>query len=494
MKKYISQTKVLFLAAMVLFSTSCKKLLDINADPNNPDVGNATPEVLFPSATISSAGMIGGQLAVAGGIWSQYWAQSSNSSQYREIDAYNVTSTSEVVNAPYNQLFSGALNDFTLIQKQASAKADWRYNLMATVLKAYTYQVLVDLYDKVPYTEAFKGQAILQPKFDDGADIYTALLAEINSALTKDVSLPFSQSQKRTDFVFGGDMNKWKAFANTLKLKMYLRMVNAKPVEADAGIKALYASGAAFLTVDAGIIDVFVDVPNNSSPMYEYNIRRLNTTTNIRASFTLASFLTTNNDPRAVPYFKDTVPVAIHQGDYTATITQQPTYAKASVFVQKATDPVYFISKAESCFMQAEALERCKGGVGADVMYNEGVKAAFAQNSLTPGTLLTGAYAYPATGSFDQKLEAIIVQKWLSMVNSHSLEAFFEQNRTGYPTISAVYSTNAAYIPGRFVYSANGVTGAGKFPKRFPFPDDERSRNKNTPAEVPITTKVWWAK
>lgn len=336
MKRNYLNIKTLLISSIVLLSSSCSKL-DINRDPNNPGIEQATPEILFPAATMSSAGMIGGQLAIAGGIWAQYWTQSNNSSQYRDIEAYNLTSTSEVVNLPYSELYAGALQDYSLIQKQATAKADWKYNLMATVLKAYTFQVLADLYDKVPYAEAFQGQANLKPKFDDGYTVYKGLLTEINNALSKDY---MSGATPKSDFVFGGDMDSWVAFANTLKLKMYLRMVNAKPAEAEAGVKALYSSGATFLEDNAGIVGVFVDVPNNSNPMYEFNIRRLNTTTNIRASVTLTSFLVQNSDPRVEDLFGTVAPSAIHQGDYTATFAEQPTYANASVLVQKATDKI----------------------------------------------------------------------------------------------------------------------------------------------------------
>ena len=494
MKKILINFKLLAITAALLISTGCEKTLDVNTDPNNPGIEKATPEVLFPSATLSSAGMIGGQLAIVGGIWSQYFAQSSNSSQYREIDAYNLTSVSEEVNLPYDELFAGALFDYELALQKAQARLDWKYNLMATVMKVYTYEVLVDLYDKVPYTEAFKGKANLQPKFDDGSAVYTSLLGELDAALAKDYkSGSFTDEQKKTDFLFGGNMALWEQFANTLKLKMYLRMVNAKPAEAEAGIKALYTGGGNFLSTTAGI-NIFKDEPNKSNPFYEFNIRRLNTTTNIRASFTLSSWLIANNDPRAVTYFGSATPTAIHQGDYTATLAQQPTYANASVFVQKSTDPVMFISEAESNFMQAEALERYFAGAGAKAKYDAGVTAAFAQAGLTPGVLLTGKYLYPSAGTFNQKLEAIITQKWASFPGSHALEGFFEQNRTGYPAISPVYSTSSSYVAGRWVFSKNGSTGAGNFPKRFVFPDDERTRNTNTPAQVPITTKVWWAK
>jgi hypothetical protein len=361
-------------------------------------------------------------------------------------------------------------------------------------MKVYSYEILVDLYDKVPYSEAFQGAANLQPKFDDGDAIYTGLLAELDAALAKDyTSIPLSAVQQKTDFLFAGDMDLWTQFANTLKLKMYLRMVNAKPAVAQAGISALYASGAEFLSTDAGIAK-WDGTPDNSNPFYEYNIRRLNVSTNLKASRTFTEFLGANNDPRLLTYFNTLSPVAMIQGDYSATAAEQPTYASATTFYQTATQPTWFITAAESHFMQAEALERYFGGAGAKAAYDAGLEAAFAQSGQPIGNLATTNYAYPTAAPFEQKLEMIVTQKWASFAGTHDLEAFFEQQRTGYPsTTTLTVPTFGAFTRAQFVYGKNGVT-AGVFPRRLVWPASTRDRNKNAPAEVPLTTKVWWAK
>ncbi|HVY73421.1 MAG TPA: SusD/RagB family nutrient-binding outer membrane lipoprotein, partial [Puia sp.] len=290
---------------------------------------------------------------------------------------------------------------------------------------------------------------------------------------------------------FGGNMTKWIAFANTLKLKMYLRMINAKPAEAQAGITALYNSGAEFLTEDAAITQ-WTDVPNKQNPFYAQNVYALNTPSNLKASVTFITWLQQNNDPRIVDYFGTTSPIGIDQGNYLST---DPVYKTATTFVQHATDPVQFISAPESYFMQAEARERYFSGDQAQDLYNKGVEAAFAfyghdaSNFIAPGK----PYAYPTGGTLDDKINAIITQKWASLPGSHALEAWFERNRTGFPLTSPVYSTDLNYVPGQFVVSATSVIG-NAFPKRIVFPDFERSRNKNTPAQVPITTPVWWGK
>ena len=479
----------IFSIGVCLSIGSCNKVLDINQNPNVPSTDQATTPLLFPAAEISAASAIGGELAIIGTLWSEYATQDVSSSQYRNFDSYNVTSTD--LNTDYNQLYTGALNDLELILQKTRAAEDWNYNLLATVMKVYTYQTLVDLYDQVPFSEALKGAANLQPKFDNGQDIYTALLGTLDSALNQNFNAPTNSQPGAEDYIFGGDMDKWKAFANTLKLKMYLRMVNAKPADAESGIKALYDANAVFLTEDAAITQ-WTTTPNKQNPFYAENIFALNTVSNLKASNTFILWLTKNNDPRIVDYFGTATPVGIDQGNYLST---NPVYKTATTFIQHATDPVQFISGPESYFMQAEARERFYSGDQAQELYNAGITAAFAVYGHDASTYIApgGAYAYPVAGTLDDKIEAIITQKWASLPGSHSLEAWFERNRTGFPKSSLVYSDAPGYVAGQFVVSATSVIGDA-FPKRIVFPDDERSRNTNTPAQVPITTPVWWGK
>lgn len=478
------------LFAGILSLGGCQKQLDINQDPNNPPLADGTPQLIFPAATISTTACVGGELAILGCLWAEYTTEDAYASQYRNLDSYNATGSDLSTN--YGELYSGALNDYQLVLQKASASGDWNFYLMATVMKAYTYQVLVDLYDQVPYSQALQGATNLQPAFESGDSIYEKLLASIDTALNKDFAATTNSQPGTADYVFGGDMGKWIAFANTLKLKMYLRMVNAKPQEAEAGINKLYADGVPFLEEDAAVTQ-FTSTPGKQNPFYSYNIFSLNTTNNLRASVTLLSWLKANADPRIISYFGSASATGINQGDFQNTT--DPTYQTAAVFVQSPTDPVQFISRAESYFMQAEARERYFAGDQAQDLYNKGVQAAFVfwGFDATSFTNAGGAYAYPTGGSLENKIEAIITQKWASLPGSHALEAWFERTRTGYPVSSPVYSTDLLYIPGQFVIAKNTVIG-NNYPKRLVFPDLERSTNKNTPAQVPITTPVWWGK
>jgi len=342
----------------------------------------------------------------------------------------------------------------------------------------------------VPYTEAFQGAANLQPKFDDGFFIYKSLITEIDSALAKNYNVALSDADAKVDFLFGSDpasqMDNWRKFANTLKLKMYLRMVNTHATDAEAGVRALYAANADFLDQDA-VVNVFTDATDQRNPLEEYTVFNLGGN-DLRASNTFVSWLIAHGDPRIKNYYGTTAPTPIDQGFYTATQAAHPSYYTATAPSLSPTDPVYFISTSESYFLQAEAALRY--GVGTPgPLFDLGVKAAFDQYGLTKPD--DAVYTYPASADLQTNLKAIIYQKWAAAPNSHCLEAFFDQERTGYPENSTIYSTDAGYIPGQWVFSKNGVTG-GRFPKRLVFPESERTTNKNTPTEVAITQPVWW--
>ena len=479
----------------IIAAPGCKKQLDINVSPNNLSPEQATPSLVLPGAMMATAAVVGGDYAIIGAIWGEYAAQNNSSNQYRSTDGYTIGTTD--YNRPYNTSYVKALKNYQFIIDKSAEQNNWALNLMATVMKAYTMEVLVDLYDKVPYTEALQGAGNIFPHADDGYTIYKDLLAKIDAALAKPYT-NISLADAPSDLIFQGNMDNWLRFANTLKLKMYLRMINAKPAEAQAGATPLLT--AKLLTVDAKIAG-FTDAPGKDNPLYEQNIRQLNTKENLKASVTLVSYLNANNDPRGLYIYEyvsgtsTTIPAGIHQGDYTSATTAYP--AGIWRLRQRPTDPVVFISAAETQFLLAEGLERYAAGVGAKAAYDAGVAASFAAMGISGAATFTGpggAYAYPVAGTLDQKFNALFTQKWISdAYGVHFLEGFFDHNRTGYPKNSPVYSDQPGYIPGQWVISRNSSLNAGKMPKRLAFPDSERSTNPNAPALVAIDVPVWWS-
>src|SRR5690606_16264629 len=103
MKKIVIKSG-LIAAILSLNLTACKDALDINIDPNNPPIEKGTPALTFPAGLASTVGVIGGEYAILGGIWAQYWTQSAVASQYRYIDSYNVSQSD--FNRSFDELFS----------------------------------------------------------------------------------------------------------------------------------------------------------------------------------------------------------------------------------------------------------------------------------------------------------------------------------------------------------------------------------------------------
>ncbi|MFV8341162.1 SusD/RagB family nutrient-binding outer membrane lipoprotein [Flavobacterium sp. XS2P39] len=475
-----------FIISILVLSTTfigCSTDLDINRDPDSLDPNSAPLSAQLPSGIAGLIGSQGASFAIIGGMWSQYWTQSNAANQYKEIDNYTV-GTSDY-NFAWNGMFD-ALGDIRNVKRRALAEGNWKYYLIATTLEVQASQVLTDFYGSIPYTEA-NNSTILEPKFNTGEEVYTMMIADIDDALSRDLSASTGSNPGADDFIYGGNMANWTKLANTLKLKVYMRQTNSsRAAIADAGITAMLNSGAQFLTVDAAMTQ-FTDAINQSNPLFEYNNRRLNVATNLRMSTTLASFLDENADPRKAAYYL--AGNSLNQGDYTNTVGA----GTIAIVKLSATTPALIMSKEESFLLQAEALERYKSGTGAKALYDAAILANFTRHGQNGAAFVAGAYAYPTTGTLENKIEAIITQKWVASFPGNGFEAFFEKNRTGYPKTSAVPASSNSYVSGQFTYSVNGTTG-GLFPKRIAYPLSERNANPNAPTLIPITTPVWWNK
>ena len=460
--------------------TACDANLDINRDPDS--VSDVPLKSQMPAGIVGLIGAEGSYYALIGGFWSQYWTQSNSANQYKDIDGY-IIGTGDYFGAWRNMY--DALGDVRSVKRKALATQNWNYFLIATVMEVQASQILTDFYGAVPYSQANQ-ISILNPKYDSGEEIYEAMIADLNLALSKDLSTSVGDVPGADDLVFNGDLTKWTKFANTLKLKIYMRQINSsRSAIGIAGVKALLTSGVAFLDVDAAITQ-FEDKANLSNPLYETDRRQLNVSTNLRKSATLSSFFELNNDTRGDKYYGPGV--ALNQGDFES---QVPAASTVSVVILNPTTPAYFMSKEESLFLQAEAQARY--GSGDKALYDAAVTENFRKYGLDASSFLTGVYQYPAAGTLDQKIEAIITQKWIAGFPGNGFEAFFDKNRTGYPRTSSVPQTSPSYIPGQIVYSLGGGTEGKKFPKRIVYPQEETNTNSNTPALLKITEPVWWA-
>ena len=483
-----------FFTLLLLMSlVSCDDYLDINDDPNNPS--SVDPALVLPSAQIKIATTLGADYAVVGGLWAQHWTQSHVANQYRDEDRYAINRL-DYQNA-WTELYAGALSDLKKIEIASTASGNWNLNLQAVCLQAFTFQILADWYDSVPYTEALGGEGgVTSAHFTPGPAIYADLIARLDAALAQDFS-GNGVTQISSDFVFGSlsetdQINAWKDFANTMKLKLWLRQTKVNNGGAQNAISTMLTNGTTFLAQDAKV-DVFTDLPDKSNPLYESNVRQLNVATNIRGSRTLISWLVENADPRVDAYFTagSGGHYGLWQGWFDASTSQVPE-AQVDVATLSATKPIYFFSADEVEFMLAEANARYGDAGAAKTHYDAGVTGSCTRVGTDCSALVDagGAYEYP-NGSLNENITAIITQKWASLVD-RGYEAFWDQNRTGVPAISAFPAFDDNVIPGTFTYAVAGATN-GLFPKRLVYPEIERNSNINIPPEVAITEPVWWA-
>lgn len=491
--KGIIKNSVLLLAALSL--GSCNDWLDVNEDPNNPT--NVPPEFVLPAAQASVLGTVGGDFAIIGGLWSQHWTQSNASSQYRGIDSYDLQPSD--YNIAWTELYAGGLNDLEDVKNKATESGNNNMVLQAVAVQTYGFQMLADWFDKIPLTEALQVQTIKAPKYDDGPAVYAELLKRLDAALALDFNNGKSTAVA-SDLVYGGmsaenQIDHWKRFANTLKLKLYLRQTaSPNATQAIAAIKAMLDANTPLLE-DHAAVTKFVDEPNRSNPLYENNVRQLNVSSNLRLSRTLQTYLQANgDDARLAAYFTPgtTGQSGLEQGDFlnTAIGPNVPSVAKMS-----ATDPFYFFSIDEVYFMLSESYLRIGNDAKAKEFYDKAVAAAYAKFNVAfdaKKIAKGGVYEFPATGNMEAKLKAIIYQKWVAMFRQ-GYESFWDQARTGYPEKSPVSTTNANYVPGQWTVAVKAVT-SGALPKRVKYASASRDGNINAPADVPVTAKIWWMK
>lgn len=481
MKKLIA----IFAVTSLIAFTGCEDYYDVNDDPNT----TATADIQFvlPSAQVSTVIHVGGELFNLGGFWAQYYTQSPDAGQYENIDSYNISA--DFFDRTWSELYAGALKDLQYIK--ANSEDNNSYYLVAVLMEAYTYQVLVDLYDKVPYNDALGGEdGNLTPSYNNGEDIYASLLANIDAAMTRYAVDPSGPAPGSNDVIFGGNMDNWMRFGNTLKLRMLMRASNTSLAD-NAAVLAL-VNGGELLTIDARMA-IYGSGQNKSNSFYDVNIDRLGGV-NHAGGRAAVSYLEDNADDRLS---------MVYAPGSTGSFTTKPqgdfenrdiSYAELASPIVSAGMPTYLFTVSEVDFLRAEALERFAGGAGAKAAYDDAITASFNLYGMRDSALkyydAGGAYEFNTTGSSVDRLKQIATQKWISMANLQNLEAFFELNRTGFPEMKPAGTA----VTGDLTISLASVLSGGNTPKRLLFAGASSVSNPNVPAQPAggLSAPVWW--
>lgn len=465
----------------MIAGTGCKKYLDINKNPNFPE--NVTQRELLPAAQISIGQVYGNYLQVVGGIWAQYWTQNPNSSQYRQLEQYQPGP--ESADRAWLALYAGALPDLQkIIEKSGTAQNTRNYTAIAKILQAYTFQLLTDNFGDIPFTDALKGEdaGITSPKYDAQQVVYNGIIAMAKEG--RDMIAFDADGPTTDDLIYHGDMALWARFANTLLLRMYLRLAYVNPSLSQAGIIEVQADPNGFLDIGQTAQVTYTSSSGNTNPLYS-EISGLGFTQNLVASATAFDTLAERGDPRIDVFYANGA-AGLQQGYYN--IPNPATYATPSAAVggdandpSSATAPVKLLTSYESLFLQAEAAARQGMSTDAAGFYAGAVEANFTEYGLGDPALISyytdTLSIYPGSGTIEEQVGFIITEKWYAMNGNQNIEAWAEWRRTGYPNF--------------FTFSPTSRIG-NRFPERIPYPESEITRNLNFPGQKDITQRVWW--
>ena len=509
---------------MLTTLTSCKDsgFLDINYNPNYPS--SASAKYLVAAAEASTVSVMGLYAPLTGDMWCQYTTQGNSTNQYNTVCSYATTTATSYppVTPLWQNGYANTLEDLKLAIADAESKGEWNWWLMAKVLTAYNFMMLTDSYCDIPCTDALDASNA-NPKFDDSKTVvYPGIIAILDEAIAKESEAVASNAKSPVsnyDCFLGGDMSKWVAFAKSLKLKAYLKDYAANASQ----ISALLAAGG--LLEEDCAWTAWEDATNKSNPLYEMNIRQLNTTENIRACQTFFDYMLMNNDPRIVYIYEPTTAAkqvytteaewiahladcyeALPYGAEKIPNTTAAPIASTSRFRQRIDDPVYLMNEAECELMIAEAYARAGNVDQAKAYYEKAVEAGFNRWGLDATDFINGVYAFDESNM----LKSIGMQYWITYAGANSYDGWLTRNRLGIPELQPDIMVRAnnqelergfseGYNPGSLVDPTASTLNAGEYPTRLLYPTATTFYNASAEAYVQQNgnsqiKKLWWQK
>lgn len=492
--KFFKQTrnmKALNKLSIVLIFTallaSCDDFGSLNEDPNNPSV--VKTELLLTNAERSISGYLASATPV---LYVQHMAET----QYNESSRY------ETIRFDFYGYYTSALADLQAIidlNTDEATKGDMvtggsnnNQIAVARILKAYFYQNMTDRWGAMPYSEALQGSDNFTPAYDSQEAIYTDLIAELKAAVAQ---MDNGVNVAAGDFILGGDMAEWTKFANTLRLRLALRMSEVNSALAKTEFEAAAAAGV--ITTD--IMYPYMTNADNQSPWYARFITR----TDYAVSKFMADLLTAKSDMRLTAY-ADPAP-NLDDGDGTTTLAEiagleyglenpgdvtnaEVSFPGQAIRAQSAPLPIF--SLAEVNLAMAEARQKgwsWAGAKSAKEYYDAGIAASWAQWGVTgDGTALAAYMALPevdfASGT-GTAMNKIAYEKWVALYGN-GYEAWAEWRRLDYPVLT----------PHPFPLNDSGL-----IPVRQGYPSNEANLNEasyNAAVSAQGTddtdTHIWW--
>lgn len=472
MKKLLKYKFILPLLLGISF-TGCEDFLDVNDNPNEPT--DAPAEFILPSAQVETAYVLYGTLNRGTSFWVQHWA--TTFTQFDQIDRFEL---SEVTfDNQWTALYAASLSDFDFVEKKGAEDGFVHFEAVGKIMKAYTYSLVTDLWGDVPYSEALQGVDNFTPKYDSQQEIYTDILAQLQSGvdMLTNGGEPIDAFGS-SDLMYNGNVDQWIKFANTLQLRLFMRLSQADEAKAQAGIQDIINNGKAIFESNADNAKVtFANSSDNENPLFQQDFERPG---DYGISNTLLNTLVDRNDPRLAVYAQeanDTTAGLFIGTDNGLDGNYPEKFSKLGTNYISADSPAPMLTYAETLFTLAEAAER--GWIADDNYYNKAVTASMNYNGITDDAAITAYLAQENVdlGQSSNRMTTINLQKWVALY-CQGTEAFANWRRTNVPALVA---------------PANNFNPTGEIPVRWPYASDEVSANTaNIPAGIFINENVWW--
>lgn len=502
-----------FFTLILILSAGCKEdFFDINDNPNNPTEGAITPNLILPSVLHQTAKKMGTSYDYAA-HWMGYWARSGTFGPSNPLENYELTTSyerDEWVNgsttvADPTMSWYNIMMDADIMQKQAEASGETVYVGIAKVIKSIGFMYLVDQYNNVPYTEAFKGTAIISPKYDKGQDIYNDLLIQLDEAkkIFAEADVANIPGFEEADVMFEGDTDAWRQLANTQHLKLLLRQSELFGGTAPAAeIAKITADGSGFLGSGetAQVNPGYAVAANQQNPYYNTYLKDFNGTLvdnfNRANNYILNKFRSREDIRYQSVFSAAQTPIAgnTYFGYDFGNVSTDPDQPKAANssnvagpgLAKSATQPQWLFTSVESMFLQAEAIQRGWLPGNASTALTAAIRESYIWLNVggARAAAITAADAYIARNAPAATVQSIVMEKYYSLIGINNFEAWVDYRRVGVPSdlpLSLSPSRNGRNIPVRLLY-----------------PQEEYSYNAaNVAAEGTIsaqTSKVFWDK
>lgn len=491
----------LLAAAGLMMLSSCD--LDINENPNSPSNSDVTADLVFPAIENSIATAVGDQMFNYAGFFVQYWDQMPTANQYNTLAELDLDEGSDLFNRCYQNLYAQALQDVEDVLSKTENTSDV---FACKVLRAQAFQYLVDNIDQCPYTEALQGSANAMPIWDEGKTVYEGVLKELDEAEAQMTG----EAMTVTDPMLNKSISQWKGYANALRLRMYMRLIDGGASEYTSKAQALVNANN-FFTGDVAW-DVYSDAVGQRNPwgaiFYEGTLAG---TKNLCAAYPLVSYYQATQDPR-IAYALET---STKYNDYVGQLPGSKTltgdwlgigsaynndYVSNINRVPSKAMPIYLFTQSELQFLIAEVQARfANNDAAAKAAYEAAVKADFASRGIAGADAFLAAQktSWSAQASQTDKLKLLYMQKWVAFFYRNHMEAWSEARRTDVPALSsasakAIFDDSTIYTAGDFINPGVNFIEGGGLAKRVPYPGNARQYNRNTPAVKLLSDRVFW--